>query len=559
MLLRLAPWALIGLLILPLGAGLTLVVLPAFGYLPALGGDSMTLDAWQALLDEPGLGRMVLLSLVPGLVSTALALLSVVLFLAASQDTWLDRALMRLMSPLLAVPHAAVAFGLAFLMAPSGLLVRWASPALTGWQTPPDALIVNDPMGLALIGGLVIKEAPFLLLVSLAVLPQLNAGPSLRLARSMGYATTIGWLKTVLPRLYPLIRLPVYAVIAYASSVVDMALILGPSLPPTLSVAVIDWFNDPSLERRFMASAGALLQLGVTLTALAIWWLGECLVRRLARGWLTNGQRRGGHRLVACAGRGLLGTLGLAVLGALLGLGLFSVAGLWRFPDALPASLTWLHWQRLMPGLIAPLLNTLTIGLGTTLIATLLVVAMLEDAVRRGRPLYQAHWLLYLPLIVPQVAFLFGLVVAAESLSLRPQAGLVVLAHLLFVVPYLTLSLSVAYQRLDPRWAQVARSLGAGPWRVFLRIRLPLLLTPLLTAAAVSLAVSISQYLPTLLISAGRVSTITTETVAMASGGNRRLIGVLSLIQATLPFVGFALALLIPRLVWAQRRGMRGQ
>lgn len=559
MLLRLAPWALIGLLILPLGAGLTLVVLPAFGYLPALGGDSMTLDAWQALLDEPGLGRMVLLSLVPGLVSTALALLSVVLFLAASQDTWLDRALMRLMSPLLAVPHAAVAFGLAFLMAPSGLLVRWASPALTGWQTPPDALIVNDPMGLALIGGLVIKEAPFLLLVSLAVLPQLNAGPSLRLARSMGYATTIGWLKTVLPRLYPLIRLPVYAVIAYASSVVDMALILGPSLPPTLSVAVIDWFNDPSLERRFMASAGALLQLGVTLTALAIWWLGECLVRRLARGWLTNGQRRGGHRLVACAGRGLLGTLGLAVLGALLGLGLFSVAGLWRFPDALPASLTWLHWQRLMPGLIAPLLNTLTIGLGTTLIATLLVVAMLEDAVRRGRPLYQAHWLLYLPLIVPQVAFLFGLVVAAESLSLRPQAGLVVLAHLLFVVPYLTLSLSVAYQRLDPRWAQVARSLGAGPWRVFLRIRLPLLLTPLLTAAAVSLAVSISQYLPTLLIGAGRVSTITTETVAMASGGNRRLIGVLSLIQATLPFVGFALALLIPRLVWAQRRGMRGQ
>lgn len=559
MLLRLAPWALIGLLILPLGAGLTLVVLPAFGYLPALGGDSMTLDAWQALLDEPGLGRMVLLSLVPGLVSTALALLSVVLFLAASQDTWLDRALMRLMSPLLAVPHAAVAFGLAFLMAPSGLLVRWASPALTGWQTPPDALIVNDPMGLALIGGLVIKEAPFLLLVSLAVLPQLNAGPSLRLARSMGYATTIGWLKTVLPRLYPLIRLPVYAVIAYASSVVDMALILGPSLPPTLSVAVIDWFNDPSLERRFMASAGALLQLGVTLTALAIWWLGECLVRRLARGWLTNGQRRGGHRLVACAGRGLLGTLGLAVLGALLGLGLFSVAGLWRFPDALPASLTWLHWQRLMPGLIAPLLNTLTIGLGTTLIATLLVVAMLEDAVRRGRSLYQAHWLLYLPLIVPQVAFLFGLVVAAESLSLRPQAGLVVLAHLLFVVPYLTLSLSVAYQRLDPRWAQVARSLGAGPWRVFLRIRLPLLLTPLLTAAAVSLAVSISQYLPTLLIGAGRVSTITTETVAMASGGNRRLIGVLSLIQATLPFVGFALALLIPRLVWAQRRGMRGQ
>ncbi|HAZ98892.1 MAG TPA: ABC transporter permease, partial [Halomonas sp.] len=146
-----------------------------------LGSDQANLFAWQMLFAQPGLGRSVAVSNASGLASTALALLIVVLFLAASQGTWLDRSLRRLVSPLLAIPHAAVAFGFAFLIAPSGLMARLISPWLSGWEAPPDALIVNDPWGLALTFGLVLKEAPFLLLMSLAALPQLQAEQRLRL------------------------------------------------------------------------------------------------------------------------------------------------------------------------------------------------------------------------------------------------------------------------------------------------------------------------------------------------------------------------------------------
>ena len=212
--LRLAPALIIALLVLPVGAGLLMVLLPAFGYLPALGGYSVSLAPWQMLFAQPGLERSVAISFASGLVSTALALMMVVLFLAASRGTWLDRSIRRLVSPLLAIPHAAIAFGFAFLIAPSGLVARLISPSLTGWERPPDALIVNDPLGLSLMAGLVLKEAPFLLLMSLAALPQLAPEKRLMLARSLGYSPTIAWLKTVLPSLYPLIRLPVYAVIA---------------------------------------------------------------------------------------------------------------------------------------------------------------------------------------------------------------------------------------------------------------------------------------------------------------------------------------------------------
>ncbi|MFB9866640.1 ABC transporter permease [Vreelandella sulfidaeris] len=554
--LRLAPALIIALLVLPVGAGLAMVVLPAFGYLPALGGDRFSLAPWHTLFAQPGLWRSVAVSATSGLVSTALALVIVVLFLAASAGTSVDRTIRRLVSPLLAIPHAAVAFGFAFLITPSGLVSRLISPSLTGWERPPDALIVNDPWGLSLIAGLVLKEAPFLFLMSLAALPQLAPEKRLQLARSLGYAPTIAWLKSVLPSLYPLIRLPVYAVIAYASSVVDMALILGPTLPPTLSVSILGWFNDPDISRRFMASAAAVLQLGVTLSALLCWWLLEQFIRTLTRGWLLNGNRQQGEIALRMIGRSGLLVTSVTALAALVGLGLFSLAGFWRYPDLLPQMLTLDHWTRSASSLGSPLLNTALIGLIATTLATVLVLAVLENEHRQHVQPKRALWLLYFPLLVPQIAFLFGLVVAAESLGIRPQLGLVIAGHLLFVLPYVYLSLAEAYRRLDPRWLQVARSLGVSRSMAFWRVRLPLLLAPLLTALAVGLAISIGQYLPTQLLGAGRVSTVTTEAVALASGGNRRLIGVWALMQAGLPLIGFMLALAVPRLLSAQRREM---
>jgi putative thiamine transport system permease protein len=52
------------------------------------------------------------------------------------------------------------------------------------------------------------------------------------------------------------------------------------------------------------------------------------------------------------------------------------------------------------------------------------------------------------------------------------------------------------------------------------------------------------------------VETLTTEAVALSSGGNRRVIGAYGLLQMALPALGFALALTLPRLIFANRRGM---
>ncbi|WP_372611252.1 ABC transporter permease [Halomonas sp.] len=558
MMLRLAPVLIVTLLVGPILAGLVMAVLPAFGYLPVLGGTEFGLAPWRELFAQPGLARSVIVSFATGLVTTGVSLTVVLLFLAGMAGSRLDRWIRRLVSPLLSIPHAAAAFGLAFLIAPSGLLARLVSPGLTGWERPPDLLIVQDPWGLSLMAGMVIKEIPFLLLMSLAALPQLDPQRRVAMARSLGYRPTIAWMKTVAPALYPLIRLPVYAVIAYTSSVVDVALILGPTLPPVLSISVIEWFNDPDLERRYLASAGAILQLGVTAGALLTWWCLEKLTARLMACWIERGGRQRGERSLRLAGKGLILASTLTAFVGLGGLALNSVSGFWQFPAALPEGFTSIHWMRALPALAGPVTSTLTIAIGATFIALVLVLAALENEQRTGRQASKALWLLYLPLIVPQIAFLFGLVVIMESLGAGPRQWVVIFGHLLFVLPYVFLSLSEVYRRFDPRWSRLALSLGASRNGSFWRVRLPMLLAPILTAMAVGLAVSIGQYLPTQLLGAGRITTVTTEAVALASGGNRRVIGVWALVQATLPLFGFILAVGLPRLLWSNRRGMRG-
>lgn len=225
----------------------------------------------------------------------------------------------------------------------------------------------------------------------------------------------------------------------------------------------------------------------------------------------------------------------------------------------MPAGLTSQTWRVAFKSLSTPLANTLLVAAAATAISLTGTLAALEHEVRRGaRAGPFALAILYLPLMVPAVSFLLGLTVAAAFAGVRPGVWPVIAGHVLLVLPYTYLSLSEAYRRLDPRWASVGHTLGATPSAVFWRIRLPMLLTPLLAAAAVGIAVSVGQYLPTQVLGAGRVPTVTTEAVALASGGDRRHIGVWALLQAMLPAAGFILAVGVPRLVWRHRRDMRG-
>ncbi len=331
--LRAAPLLLLVVLLLPLGGGLAATLLPAFGLLPALGGTRLSLAPWRALLAWPGLGTSLRLTLVTGLATPLLAFATAAGLAVLARRPLVARLLRPALAPLLATPHAAMAIGLAFLFAPSGWLARLLAPLL-GWSRPPDIAFPGDPWGLALIAGLWLKETPYLLLMILAALARVDPAATLRQAAAMGYGPWRAWIFAVLPRLWPQLRLPVMASTAFALSVVDVALILGPSDPPTLAVLVLRRFTDPDLQQWFSASAGAVLLAAIVLSALALLHGLAGLLGGLGRHVLRRGHRGGGAAVpdaIAAAGAAVLAGAGAAALAVL---AVWSFATAWRFPAA---------------------------------------------------------------------------------------------------------------------------------------------------------------------------------------------------------------------------------
>ncbi|MGL4715936.1 MAG: ABC transporter permease [Aeromonas sp.] len=514
-------------------------------------------DHLALLLAQPGLWYSALLSLWVGAASTVGSVLLSALLLAHShhlgQQSQAFALLRRLLSPLLAMPHVAFAIGFAFLLAPSGWLLRLISPSLTGFTLPPDWHTLRDPGAIGLILLLIIKETPFVLLMAIAALDPAKLARQQWLGASLGFSAPQIWWRLLLPALWPALRLPLYAVAAYGVAVVDLAQLLGPDAPAPLAVRLWLWYQDPDLAWRGATASGALLLLAITLVLIAALRLLEWGHQRISKACWLDGQRAAPKplaRRAASCGVALLLLINLAVLAALL---LWSLTRRWPFPALWPTQWSSDYWRDLLPSLLPLLQESALLALASALLALVMAVLSLEMQ-QRGRrwPL----WLICLPLLLPQASLLFGIRLSLDTLLLKEATGneitdgigrsWVLWSHLLFVFPYVYLCLHGPYRQFDQRISQSALLLGASPWRMWWQIKAPLLARPLLFALAVGAAVSLAQYLPTLLFGAGRIVTLTTEAVAIGSGLNRRLAGLYGLLQLLLPLVIYLLALWLP-------------
>lgn len=357
------------------------------------------------------------------------------------------------------------------------------------------------------------------------------------LARSLGYGGLEAQLKVLAPAWLARTRLAVLAVLVYGVGNVELSLLLGPTAPPLLPVVVLDHLSHPDLARRLEGSAAAVFLVLATGVAYLACRLAMAAAGGLFRRWLELGPTarfsRWLGRLVAAVTTLLMAML----LATLIVLAFWSLAGPWRFPDPLPSSFTLDLWWRRAPMLLDRALTTAMVAGTCALVALGVVLLWLETAGRSRLPLW-----LWLPLILPQVAFLFGLQVLMLTLGLLPGLLPVVLAHLLFVIPYTALLLADSWTHQDPRYALLGRSLGHGRWSVFFRIKLPMLKAPLLLALAIGISVSTALYLPTLFAGGGRVATLATEVVGLAQGGDRRLTAATGIVLALLPLAALLAA-----------------
>lgn len=513
----------------------------------AWAGDDVA--AWRAVLTDASIWRSLAMSLWTGLTASGLSVLLTAWILQCSFPGPAWSRLVRMLGPMLAVPHAAFGIGLALLVAPSGWLLRLVSPWATGFTDPPAWSTTQDPWGLGLIAVLVAKEVPFLLWTAASHLQRPDVAArleqELHVARSMGYAPRRAWRYVLWPQLWPRLRWPMRAVLAYSLTVVDVALVIGPASPPTLSMLAWRWLLDADLRTNAQGAAAAwLLAALLCLVAWALWHAAH--LSFWSRGRM--GGKRGSARVLdplGRIGRFVLPVLVAIYLAVLLALAVGSLSGVWAFPALLPQSLSLQSWQAVW-GSMRTVSTTATLGIASAISALLWSVAWLETA----PPGWDAalRRLIYLPLMLPSIVWTMGLHDAALRVGLDGRFAGLWIAHALACVPYVLITLSPAYAGFDRRYRMVAASLGRSRAAFLWQVKWPLLRASLLAALAVGFAVSVAQYLPTVFVGAGRFATVTTEAVTLASGGQRSLTSAYAGLQFLLPALAFALA------AWAGRK-----
>lgn len=529
-------------LVLGIGPVALLWALPLAASLLAFAVTAFDLSAWNGVVHHPQLPKALLLSLWTGTAGLVLSFAGAVLITMAFYGTPMWHRLQAFAAAGLALPHLAFAIGFGFLIMPSGLLAR----LFVGGSEPPQWVSTQDPLGLALIASLALKEIPFLIAMLWSVLAQGDVGSMLtghwRSARSLGHGAGSVWLRVLLPQILPRLAWPIAIVWVYGATVVDMALVIGPTQPPTLAVIVWADLNNASAAVNARGSAGAML---LTLILAAIAMLAYFALP-LARKRLQRFMTAGPSALTVPKAPAALLTVAMIVIYSLvlITLAAMSLAGHWPYPQLAPEAIHLAAWRNLFAN-ASPAGLSLTLALATSATALGLTVLWFElVAPRFDRVLTIAA---IAGLGLPALAISGGQYRLFLGFGLTGTPAGLFLAHFAAVFAYVFIVLKGPYRAFDPRFRAVAHGLNAGAWRFWAAVKAPLMKAPMLIATAVGFSVSMVQFVPAQLIAAGRYSTLPMEAVTLAAGGNRPLTAAYALALAALPAVAFLMALLLGR------------
>ncbi len=498
-------WALMAAVYLPLLPAFALLLPPVF-----------SLENWRALAADPQLPQALIATLVSTLIAAVGALLLALAVVAALWPGSRWRRLCNHLPWLLAIPHVAFAVSVLLMFAEGGELYRVCS-----FCSP-----VMDRYGIGLGLTLAVKESAFVIWAIYASLPEKTLAQKVTILRTLGYSRwqALRWL--ILPAIAPALGAVMLAVIAWTLSAVDVALILGPGNPPTLAVLAWQWLSQGDAQQQ----AKGMLVCVILLVLL------ELIAVMLFIGWQRwrrtipdiSGKRPKPRPLRVGRACGLL----LPLAGIVSVIILVLTAG--------NASVS-----RETAG------ESLTLGLASAALALGMILLWLEWGPQRG-----GFWV-WLPLALPALPLVAGQYQLALLLQLDGQWIAVLWGHLLWVLPWMLLVMQPAWRRLDPRLILIARTLGWGSLKIFWLVKCPQMIRPALTAFAVGFSVSMAQYLPTLWLGSGRFATLTTDAVALSSGGSSAVLAAQALWQLLLPMLVFAACILISRLVGRFRQGLR--
>jgi spermidine/putrescine transport system permease protein len=165
----------------------------------------------------------------------------------------------------------------------------------------------------------------------------------------------------------------------------------------------------------------------------------------------------------------------------------------------LPWDGTTLQWYRELANssqAINSIKNSLYVAVFVTSLATILGTLGAVSLVRhrfRFKGVYRA--LLLAPMTIPGLILGVALLMMFNYLSVTRSLQTVIIGQLVFVVPFVAVTVSSRLRGFDPKLEEAARDLGASRWTTYRRVTLPLLAPGIISGALFAFTLSFDDFL----------------------------------------------------------------
>ncbi|CAL9452023.1 Inner membrane ABC transporter permease protein YdcV [Nocardiopsis dassonvillei] len=170
-------------------------------------------------------------------------------------------------------------------------------------------------------------------------------------------------------------------------------------------------------------------------------------------------------------------------------------------------TLEWYANAFAYPDLNQAMFNSVTIAL-LTMVAAGLLGTLLGLALGRfdfrGKQL--TNLVMFAAISAPEVVLGAALLSTFLMLNITTGYWTTVIAHVMFCVSFVAITVRARVITLDPSLEEAARDLGAGPWDTFRLVTLPMLFPAVMAGGLLAFALSIDDYIITTFVS-GDVNT----------------------------------------------------
>ncbi|MDI6870572.1 MAG: ABC transporter permease [Bacillota bacterium] len=158
---------------------------------------------------------------------------------------------------------------------------------------------------------------------------------------------------------------------------------------------------------------------------------------------------------------------------------------------------------------VEALRTSAVLGVTSAAVATVIGVPAALALVRyrfRGREFLNSLFLA--PILFPGVVLAIALLVYYSRLKILGSFIGLVLAHVLVIVPYVIRTVSANLYGVDEALEEASLNLGAGRWRTFFEITLPLIRSGMVSGAIFAFIMSFDELVIALFLSGARMTTL---------------------------------------------------